>query len=130
VGTPVWAVADGKVVTAAKSDVSGKHVCVRHMNGFETCYLHLSRLGDGIRVGARVSQKQIVGFSGNTGRSTGPHLHFALKRGGQFINPLRQNFPRAEPLPATLISDFVQKINPFLQQLNATSVAAALPMHR
>ncbi|OJH35459.1 peptidoglycan DD-metalloendopeptidase family protein [Cystobacter ferrugineus] len=125
VGTPVWAVADGTVTLAANTGAGGNTVCLRHSNGFETCYLHLSRFGQGVRAGARVSQKQVIALSGNTGRSTGPHLHYALKRNGHYVNPLNQNFPRTEPLPKSLLADFRAKVAPLAQQLDAVSVAQA-----
>lgn len=123
VGTPVWAVADGTVTRAGTEGGAGKMVCLRHMNSLETCYLHLSGLGQAVHVGARVAQKQVIAYSGNSGLSTGPHLHFALKRGGQYINPLNQNFPRAEPLPSDLLADFQEKISDVRQQLDPVSVA-------
>lgn len=126
VGTPVWAVADGTVTKAQYDGAAGNHICVRHTNGIETCYLHLSKFGAGIRPGARVSQKQVIAFSGNTGRSTGPHLHFAMKRGGGFVNPLNQNFPRADPLPSKLLTDFAEKIAPYVSSLDAQNVAAVV----
>jgi murein DD-endopeptidase MepM/ murein hydrolase activator NlpD len=125
IGTPVWAVGDGTVTRAAQDGVNGKYVCIRHINNFETCYLHLSRFGAGIRTGARVSQKQVVAYSGNTGRSTGPHLHFAMKRGGRFINPLNQHFPRAEPLAKEHLDEFRTQISPWLAQLDASGLAHA-----
>ncbi|MFN7135171.1 MAG: peptidoglycan DD-metalloendopeptidase family protein, partial [Myxococcales bacterium] len=77
VGTPVWSVSDGVVTRAVKGDpAAGNYVFIRHANGFETAYLHLSRIGDGVRAGARVRQKQVIGLTGATGRVTGPHLHF------------------------------------------------------
>ncbi len=124
VGTPVWAVADGTVLRAGWDKGGGNMICIRHFNSLETCYLHLSKLGDGVRPGARVSQKQVIGLSGSTGMSTGPHLHFALKRGGAFINPLSQKFPRADPVPADLRSDFAVKIAPLAARLDAVPVAA------
>ncbi len=125
IGTPVWAVADGTVTVAHNTGAGGNTVCLRHTNGFETCYLHLSKYGSGVRAGARVSQKQVIAYSGNTGRSTGPHLHYALKRNGGYVNPLNQNFPRTEPLPKNLLADFRAKVAPLAQQLDAVSVAAA-----
>lgn len=125
IGTPVWAVADGTVVKAAHDASAGKHVCVRHPNGMETCYLHLSGFAAGVRAGARVAQKQVIAFTGNTGRSTGPHLHFALKRGGAFVNPLRQTFPRADPLPRGLLADFREKTASLAALLDVTPVAAS-----
>jgi murein DD-endopeptidase MepM/ murein hydrolase activator NlpD len=124
IGTPVWAVADGTVTKVGDTGPGGNTVCVRHTNGFETCYLHLSRYGAGIRAGARVSQKQVIAYSGNTGRSTGPHLHFALKRNGQFVNPLNQKYPRAEPLPKAHLPDFLAQAKELAAQLDAVSVAA------
>ena len=124
IGTPVWAVADGTVTKAAYDGAAGNHLCVRHVNSLETCYLHLSKFGEGIRVGSRVSQKQVIAYSGNTGRSTGPHLHFGMKRGGHYVNPLNQNFPRADPLPKALVPGFKEAIAGFVAQLDATPIAA------
>lgn len=124
VGTPVWAVADGTVLKAQYDGAAGNHLCIKHVNGLETCYLHLSKFGEGVRAGARVSQKQVIAYSGNTGRSTGPHLHFAMKRAGNFVNPLNQNFPRADPLPTKLVPDFKEKIATWVEQFDATPVAA------
>ena len=124
IGTPVWAVADGTVTKAQNTGPGGNTVCVRHINGLETCYLHLSKYGAGVRVGGRVSQKQVIAYSGNTGRSTGPHLHFALKRNGQFVNPLNQKFPRAEPLSKTQMPDFLARAKELASQLDSLSVAS------
>ncbi|WP_338864138.1 M23 family metallopeptidase [Myxococcus stipitatus] len=124
IGTPVWAVADGTVTQAAYSGAAGNMVVLRHANGYETQYMHLSKFGEGIRVGSRVSQKQVIAYSGNTGRSTGPHLHFGMKRGGGYTNPLNQKFPRADPLPKTLLPDFLAKAQELAGQMEAVSVAA------
>lgn len=124
-GTPVWAVADGTVVRAGWDKGGGNMVCVRHVMSLETCYLHLSKVE--VKEGQRVQQKTVIGESGSTGLSTGPHLHFAMKRGGSFVNPLNQNFPRAEPLQKALLADFNEKISPFQAQLEAKSLARAVP---
>ncbi|AKF83278.1 Murein DD-endopeptidase MepM and murein hydrolase activator NlpD, contain LysM domain [Myxococcus fulvus] len=124
IGTPVWAVADGTVTQAGWAGAAGNMVVLRHANGFETQYMHLSKLGEGVRVGARVSQKQVIAYSGNTGRSTGPHLHFGMKRGGSYTNPLNQQFPRADPLPKQLLPDFLAKAQDLASQMEAVSVAA------
>ncbi|MGZ3479075.1 MAG: M23 family metallopeptidase [Myxococcaceae bacterium] len=123
VGTPVWSVADGTVTVAGNSGAGGNTVCVRHRNGFETCYLHLSSYGAGVRSGSRIAQKQIIGYSGNTGRTTGPHLHFAMKRNGAFVNPLNQKFPRSEPVPPTLLARFREAVNPIAASLDTPSLA-------
>ncbi|MGZ6081004.1 MAG: M23 family metallopeptidase [Myxococcaceae bacterium] len=123
VGTPVWSVADGTVTVAGNSGAGGNTVCVRHRNGFETCYLHLSSYGAGVRSGSRIAQKQIIGYSGNTGRTPGPHLHFAMKRNGAFVNPLNQKFPRSEPVPPTLLARFREAVNPIAASLDTPSLA-------
>ncbi len=86
-GTPVVAPADGVVVEARRWGGYGNWLRIRHSNGLETGYGHLSRYGSGIRAGQRVSQGQIVAYVGTTGASTGPHLHYEIWRGGQRINP-------------------------------------------
>lgn len=125
VGTPVWSVADGVVTKRGYAGASGNLLCVRHMNALESCYAHLSRFAEGVRAGGRVGQKQVIAYTGNTGRSTGPHLHYALKRGGHFVNPLNQNFPRAEPLPKKYLPAFAEAIAPLMSALEAAPVATA-----
>ncbi len=86
-GTPVIAPADGVVVEARRWGGYGNWLRIRHSNGLETGYGHLSRYGSGIRAGQRVSQGQVVAYVGSTGASTGPHLHYEIWRNGQRINP-------------------------------------------
>ena len=86
-GTPVVAPADGVVVEARRWGGYGNWLRIRHNNGLESGYGHLSRYGSGIRAGQRVSQGQIVAYVGSTGASTGPHLHYELWRNGQRVNP-------------------------------------------
>ena len=63
-------------------------VRIRHMNSYETMYLHLSRYGKGIKKGAKVLAKDVVGYVGSSGESTGPHLDYRMKYRGSYINPL------------------------------------------
>ena len=86
-GTPVIAPADGVVVEARRWGGYGNWLRIRHNNGLESGYGHLSRYGSGIRAGQRVRQGQVVAYVGSTGASTGPHLHYELWRRGQRINP-------------------------------------------
>ena len=127
VGTPVWSVADGTVTRAGSTGDGGNTICVRHRNGFETCYLHLSGYASGVKSGARVSQKQVIGYSGNTGLTTGPHLHFAMKRNGSYVNPLNQKFPRNEPVPSNLLAQFREAVTPLATVLDAPSLATLHP---
>ncbi|MFO0594233.1 MAG: M23 family metallopeptidase [Myxococcaceae bacterium] len=126
IGTPVWAVSDGVVTRAGWDDGGGNIVCVKHVMSFESCYMHLSKIL--VKQGQKVPQKTVLAESGNTGRlTTGPHLHFGLKRGGGWVNPLNQNFPRADPLPKALMEDFKQAISDVAAKLAARSVAGVLP---
>lgn len=97
-GAPVQATADGTVSSAGWSNSYGNLVTIRHANGFETRYAHLSRFAKGIRKGAKVSQKQVIGYVGKTGLATGPHLHYELRRGGSAINARTANLPDAPPI--------------------------------
>jgi len=105
-GTPVCCVADGRVVSAGWSGGYGRLVVVGHANGYQTRYGHLSRLGKGIRAGALVEQGQVIGYVGSTGLSTGPHLHYEVRKFGTAVNPLRLNPPRAEPVRKTYLAQF------------------------
>ncbi len=97
-GTPVWAVADGVVVSCGWGGGFGNQVILRHMNGYTTYYGHLSRYGPGIKTGVRVKQMQTIGYVGSTGLSTGPHLDYRLAKDGGFRNPLKETFPAGVPI--------------------------------
>ena len=87
VGTPVWAPAGGKVVQAEMMHGSGNTIVLLHANGLQTRYFHLSRFAKGLKPGKQVAQKEVIGFVGTTGLSTGPHLHFSVVKNGQYIDP-------------------------------------------
>lgn len=121
VGTPVWAVADGVVAQAGGNGDCGSSVTLRHRNGFDTVYCHLSRVM--VAAGARVSQKQVIGAVGRTGLATGPHLHYAVKRGGLYVNPLSLKMPRGAPVPPQWRQDFLEKIGPVRARLDQSPLA-------
>lgn len=87
-GTPILAAGDGAIARAGPYSSYGNYVRIRHANGYETAYAHMSRFARGMRPGARVRQGQIIGYVGTTGRSTGPHLHYEVMRRGQQVNPM------------------------------------------
>lgn len=99
-GTPVWSVADGQVISRGYQRGLGNSVRVRHGNGYVSVYGHLSRFTQSLRVGQRVHQKQVVGYVGSSGLSTGPHLHFQLERDGRTVNPAEIWSPAGEPISA------------------------------
>ncbi len=88
IGTPILAAGDGTIVRAGPFSSFGNYVRIRHANGYETAYAHMSRFARGMRAGTRVRQGQVIGYVGNTGRSTGPHLHYEVLRRGQQVNPM------------------------------------------
>jgi len=98
IGTPVRAVADGKVTFSKYRGGGGKTLKIRHNSKYKTAYKHLSRFGKGIRPGVRVRQGQVVAYVGNTGLSTGPHLHYEFFIHNRFVDPLKQKFPSADPI--------------------------------
>jgi murein DD-endopeptidase MepM/ murein hydrolase activator NlpD len=97
-GTPVQAVAAGRVVFSGRSGGSGNLVRIQHAGGYETYYLHLSRRY--VRVGQQVQQGQRIGAVGATGLATGPHLDFRVRKNGAFVDFERLNFPRASSIAA------------------------------
>jgi murein DD-endopeptidase MepM/ murein hydrolase activator NlpD len=121
VGTPVWAVGDGQVRSAGWNGGCGKTVVLRHRNGYETVYCHLS--GFAVSAGKAVSQKQVIGYVGQTGLATGPHLHYAIRRGGGFVNPLQLKIPRDRPVPPEWMDDFRGKISPLRAKLEGEIAA-------
>jgi len=120
-GTPVWAVGDGVVSQAGWNGGCGNSVTIRHRNGLQTLYCHLSQVL--VSAGKGVSQKAVIGLVGSTGLSTGPHLHYAVLRGGGYINPAGLKVPRSEPVRAEWMSSFKDAIAPLRARLDGESLA-------
>ncbi len=118
-GTGIWAVGDGVVMYAGRKGGYGKVVYIRHANGLQSRYAHLRGYGKGIKKGARVHQKQVIGYVGMTGLATGPHLHFEVLRGGRHTNPLSVAAPPAPPIPEEQKARFQAQIAPWVQALDA-----------
>ena len=109
-GTPIYASGDGLVERAGWVSGYGKKVEIRHVNGFETGYGHMSKIASEMTPGTRVRQGQIIGYVGSTGNSTGPHLHFEIKVNGRVVDPLSVKLPRDKSLPAQYEQPFQQSI--------------------
>ena len=124
-GTPVWAAANGVVHYAGYKGANGNLVAIRHDGGYETFYAHLSRITRGIKRGTKVRQRQLIGAVGSTGRSTGPHLHFALKRRGRFIDPMKQLNGPGKPLPSRYMARFRKHRAELQAELEAIVLAPA-----
>jgi murein DD-endopeptidase MepM/ murein hydrolase activator NlpD len=98
-GAPVLATAPGKVIEAGYNGGYGNQIAIQHAHGYQTLYAHLSEIG--VKVGDRVERGEVIGALGNTGRSTGPHLHYEVHLENQPLDP--QNFlePRETPIATT-----------------------------
>ncbi len=124
-GTPVWAPADGTVLFAGRQGAAGKMVKLRHANGYQTVFAHLKSISAAVKPGGRVQQKQVIGAVGSTGRATGPHLHYGMKKDGVWVNPFSQRFPPAEPVPEAERKDFGRVIAPLREKLHQVEVSQA-----
>lgn len=129
IGTPILAAGEGTVVRAGPFSSYGNYVRIRHANGYETAYAHMSRFARGIRAGSRVRQGQIIGYVGNTGRSTGPHLHYEVMRRGQQINPINLQVANGRNLTGRALELFNierQRIDTLRQVRASETTEAAL----
>jgi murein DD-endopeptidase MepM/ murein hydrolase activator NlpD len=124
-GAPVVAVASGTVLFAAASGGSGRMVHLRHANGFESQYLHLSSIA--VRRGARVEQGQLIGRVGATGLATGPHLHYQLRKNNVVINPVTAHraMPPGDPIPAADLPRFTADRDRLFSTFSTSAVPAA-----
>jgi murein DD-endopeptidase MepM/ murein hydrolase activator NlpD len=121
VGTPVRAVADGVVLRAGWNGGNGIQVHLRHRAGYETIYNHLSRVGPRVRRGTSVSQRQVIGYVGSTGLSTGPHLDYRVVKNGAFVNPFAERFIPGEPIPAAERAEFQRHARDLTERLEAVA---------
>jgi murein DD-endopeptidase MepM/ murein hydrolase activator NlpD len=118
VGTRVRAVADGVVEFAGRRGGYGNLIVLRHQNQYSTAYGHLNGFAPEIRRGVRVSQNDTIGFVGQTGLATGPHLHYEFRINGKQVNPMAVILPDAVPLNPAQISLFRTAIGPMRAHLD------------
>ncbi len=134
-GDPVWACQEGTVTIAEKKGANGNLVGIKHSGNLESYYAHLYRFASGIKAGVSVKKRQVVGYVGNTGRSTGPHLHFGVKLSGKFIDPLKYRIQPGRPIEARYkkeLDNIISERNRLLDKTaisEATEPLADLPEH-
>jgi len=116
-GTRVRAAGDGVIEFAGPKAGYGNLVIVRHRGQYSTAYAHLSRFAHGMQRGARVAQGDVVGFVGQTGWATGPHLHYEFRVAGQSRNPYAIAMPAGEPVPAAELAAYRRHAQPLLARL-------------
>jgi murein DD-endopeptidase MepM/ murein hydrolase activator NlpD len=105
-GTPIFSAGNGEVDKVGWEGGYGKYVRIKHTNGYETAYGHMTAYARGIEPGAKVRQGQVIGFVGSTGLSTGAHLHYEIMVNGRFVDPMRIRLPRGRVLEEQVLTAF------------------------
>ncbi len=105
-GTPIFASGNGVVEKVGWEGGYGKYVRLKHNNGYETAYGHMSAFAKGMEPGKRVRQGQVIGFVGSTGMSTGAHVHYEILVNGRFVDPMRIKLPRGRSLEGSVMAGF------------------------
>jgi murein DD-endopeptidase MepM/ murein hydrolase activator NlpD len=108
-GTQIFAAGNGVIEKEGWESGYGKFILIRHHNGYETAYGHMSAYAKGTHVGEHVRQGQVIGFVGSTGLSTGSHLHFEIRINDRFVDPMRIKLPRGRELRGTVLARFEQE---------------------
>jgi len=116
-GTPIRAAGDGRITYRGRRGGYGKTVQVRHGERYETLYAHMSRYASGHSVGSRVRQGDVIGYVGQTGLATGPHLHYEFLVDGVHRNPVTVDFPAADPIDDELREEFMESTAPLVAHL-------------
>ncbi len=105
-GTAIYSAGNGEVERVGWEGGYGKYIRIRHTNGYETAYGHMTAYARGIEPGAKVRQGQVIGFVGSTGLSTGAHLHYEIMVNGRFVDPMRIRLPRGRVLEEQVLTAF------------------------
>jgi murein DD-endopeptidase MepM/ murein hydrolase activator NlpD len=124
IGTPVMAAGSGIVRQEGRLGGYGNFMMVNHQNGYSTAYGHLSRFAPGIHVGSRVRQGQVIAYSGNSGMSTGPHLHYEIRMHDVQVNPAAVKIAAGERLFGRDMRNFL------VGRLHLDSELASMPLER
>ena len=118
IGSPIFAAGNGTIIQAGWSSGYGRRIEIQHANGYVTTYNHMSGFARGATEGARVRQGQVIGFLGQTGLATGPHLHYEVLVNGHFVDPMRVKLARTRECDGhmlTLFSKERDRIDELLQ---------------
>lgn len=127
-GTPIRATGDGKVILAGRKGGYGNCVIIQHGQGYETLYGHMNNFAKGVTTGSRVTQGQIIGYVGQTGLATGPHLHYEFHMNGEVRNPVTVPLPQAFGIASNEKSRFMAATQTLVAKLDAFDKASRLAM--
>tara|TARA_R100001143_G_C3361367_1_gene137129 strand:- start:69618 stop:70883 length:1266 start_codon:yes stop_codon:yes gene_type:complete len=128
-GTPILAAGDGVITEAQRRGGNGNIVQIRHNSVYKTAYLHLSRFASGIRAGVEVKQGQVIGYVGQTGLATGPHLCYRLYKNNSPINSVTYDFPPSEGLNQDFMGQYLQEIKKLDELLLSSKRGVDLAMY-
>jgi murein DD-endopeptidase MepM/ murein hydrolase activator NlpD len=123
-GTPIFAAGTGMIEEIGLKGGYGKYVKIKHANGYETAYGHMTAFAKGLDVGSKVRQGQVIGFVGSTGLSTGSHVHFEILVNDRFVDPMRIKLPRGRVLDGSSLAIFEKD----REQLDAVMAHAPAPV--
>lgn len=129
IGTPIEAAANGRVVYRARMRGYGRLVIIKSFGRWQTYYAHMHRFARGIHVGSHVHQGQIIGYVGESGWATGPHLHFGIRHGNHWVNPLKAKLPTAHAVPVRYKQKFEHRVHELLADIKAPNGKLGIAQH-
>jgi murein DD-endopeptidase MepM/ murein hydrolase activator NlpD len=130
-GTPIFASGNGVLEKVGLEGGYGKYIRIKHNNGYETAYGHMSAFAKGMEIGKRVRQGQVIGFVGSTGMSTGPHVHYEILVNGRFVDPMRVKLPRGRALEGPMELNFEKerdRLDAMMAGRNGARISDAGPL--
>lgn len=116
-GTPILAAGSGSVEAAGWNGNYGKYVRIRHNSTYKTAYAHMSRIARGVSKGRKITQGEVIGYVGSTGRSTGPHLHYEIMVNNRQVNPLTVQLPAGKSVPVVQMDAFYAQVKIIERQM-------------
>jgi murein DD-endopeptidase MepM/ murein hydrolase activator NlpD len=130
IGTPIYAAGNGTIIKAGWDGGYGRRVEIQHANGYVTAYNHMSGFGRGVVEGAHILQGQTVGYLGETGLATGPHLHYEVIINGNFVDPMAIKLPRTREFDGRMLASFKRERDRIDQLMAESPGAAAMASER
>lgn len=126
IGTPILATGNGTIVKSGWTNGYGRHIEIQHANGYLSTYSHMNSFASGTGVGAKVKMGQVIGYLGQSGLATGPHIHYEVKINGSFVDPMRIKLPQGRELNGDLLAAFKaerDRINALMSKAPVAEIA-------
>ena len=123
-GTPILATGDGKIIEARYKKYNGNYVKIHHNSMYMTQYLHMNKIGSGIKPGVYVKQGDVIGYVGSTGLATGPHVCYRFWKFGEQVNHLKEDFPPSEPVREENMKEYYEVVNEYQERLRPMDLSS------